>query len=73
MLALLNTNSISLNFITLALAAFAPMQAADWPQHLGPERNGVYAGPDIGALATVWTKPAGAGFAGAVAANGKLI
>ena len=57
----------------LGLGVLTCMQPADWPQHLGPERNGVYTGPEIGALTTVWTKPAGAGFAGAVAANGKLI
>lgn len=73
MLALYKTYRISLNFITLGLAAFAALQAADWPQHLGPERNGVYSGPAIGALGTVWTKPAGAGFAGAVASNGKVL
>ncbi|MBI3679355.1 MAG: PQQ-like beta-propeller repeat protein [Acidobacteria bacterium] len=37
----------------------------DWPQLLGPQRNGVYAGPG--------RKPAGQGFSGPVVAQGKLI
>ena len=56
----------------LGMATLASMRAADWPQHLGPDRNGAYTGPDLGALATAWTRPAGAGFAGAVVAGGKL-
>ena len=70
---LLKSDWVTLNFIILSLAAISPVRAADWPQHLGPERNGVYTGPEIGSLGTAWTKPAGAGFAGAVVASGKAI
>ncbi|MBI5773767.1 MAG: PQQ-like beta-propeller repeat protein [Verrucomicrobia bacterium] len=53
--------------------------AADWPQLLGPDRNGISpetnlatawpkAGPPV-----VWQKKIGAGFAGPVVADGKLI
>ena len=31
----------------LAAVAVATLIAADWPQYLGPERNGVYQGPPI--------------------------
>ena len=52
---------------------------ADWPQFLGPTRNGVYAGA---ALATTWAKEGppvvwqqkvGAGFSGPVVAGGRAI
>jgi outer membrane protein assembly factor BamB len=50
----------------LVLAA----SAADWPQFLGPERNGVYDGPPIAASwpgdgpKRLWDKKVGQGFAG---------
>jgi len=64
-----------------ALLALAAMTGAaqDWPQFLGPARNGVYSGA---ALATawpskrpplVWEKQVGQGFSGPVAAEGRLI
>jgi outer membrane protein assembly factor BamB len=52
---------------------------ADWPQFLGPDRDGVYAGDDIAAAfpaggpAVVWEKNIGAGFSSPVVANGRLI
>ena len=60
------------------LAASASVVAADWPQFLGPTRNGVYTGP----LATswpaagprkVWQKRVGQGFAGPVVVGDRLI
>src|SRR6266704_2627718 len=45
-------------------------QASDWPQFLGPIRNGVYAGADLAAAwpkdgpAVVWRRPVGKGFSG---------
>ena len=33
------------------IVALAPVSAQDWPQFLGPERNGQYDGPP---LATQW-------------------
>jgi outer membrane protein assembly factor BamB len=52
---------------------------ADWPQFLGPNRDGVYSGDDIadafaaGGPPSVWEKNVGAGFSGPVVANGRLI
>jgi len=54
-------------------------QASDWPQFLGPIRNGVYAGADLAAAwpkdgpAVVWRRPVGQGFSGPVVSKGKLI
>jgi outer membrane protein assembly factor BamB len=64
---------------TLALISnLAP--AADWPQFLGPQRNGgadtkEEALPDTfpGDLKPLWEKSAGSGFAGPVVADGKVI
>jgi len=64
---------------TMLLVVGAGVAASDWPQFLGPHRDGVYAGP---ALATswpkdgpraVWRKQVGSGFAGPVVAAGRLI
>jgi len=57
----------------LALLCGVSLVAADWPQHLGPDRNGTVKGAELGPLATVWSKPTGAGFAGPVVAEGKLL
>ena len=57
----------------------AGLQAQDWPQFLGPTRNGVYAGPPLarswppGGPPVVWRKDIGAGFSGPTVAQGKLI
>lgn len=50
------------------------VQAQDWPQFLGPTRNGVYPGVvPAGKPASVWKRDVGAGFSGPVVAQGKLI
>jgi outer membrane protein assembly factor BamB len=67
--------------VLATLAAVATtVAAADWPQYLGPERNGIYRGPAIadtwGATGprVVWRKTIGQGFAGpAVASNHVLV
>lgn len=52
---------------------------SDWPQFLGPKRNGVYGGPAISGSwpasgpPVLWRKPVGEGFSGAVAQAGRLI
>ncbi|HEX2521147.1 MAG TPA: PQQ-binding-like beta-propeller repeat protein [Terriglobia bacterium] len=58
----------------------APMvQAQDWPQFLGPARNGKYAGTDLTTVLpkagppVVWKKAIGQGFSGPVVAEGKLV
>tara|TARA_B100001123_G_scaffold347236_1_gene396053 strand:- start:1258 stop:2502 length:1245 start_codon:yes stop_codon:yes gene_type:complete len=50
-----------------------------WPQILGPLRNGVYTGPELATSwpesgpAELWRVPIGAGLAGPVVSNGRLI
>ena len=50
---------------------------ADWPQLLGPARNGVHPAPapavSMKSSKLVWKKNVGAGFSSPVVANGKLI
>lgn len=59
-----------------ALGAAGP---ADWPQFLGPARNGVYGGGELAAAwpaegpKVVWKMPVGHGFAGPAVAGGKLV
>jgi outer membrane protein assembly factor BamB len=63
----------------IALFAAGARVAADWPQFLGPQRNGVYAGAPIAASwpasgpKKVWEKRVGQGFSGPVVAGGKTI
>ncbi|MFO1497195.1 MAG: PQQ-binding-like beta-propeller repeat protein [Verrucomicrobiota bacterium] len=61
--------------LALPLAALA----ADWPQFLGPTRNGLYSGTDVAGAwpkdgpLRVWQMTVGAGFSGPVAQTGKVI
>ena len=63
----------------LAVAAGARAAAEDWPQHLGPARNGVYRGPAVADAwgpqgpRVVWRRPIGQGFSGPVVAQGRVI
>ncbi len=65
--------------VTLVLFAILMLAAEDWPQFLGPSRNGVYSGNDLAAKwpaagpAVVWKKDVGAGFSSPVVADGRLI
>ena len=60
-----------------ALAAQAP--APDWPQFLGPTRNGVYSGPPLADTwgpsgpRIVWRKQIGQGFAGPAVVGNRVI
>jgi outer membrane protein assembly factor BamB len=51
----------------------------DWPQFLGPERNGVYRGPALAEAwpaagpRVVWRKPVGQGFSGPVVVGDRVI
>lgn len=53
--------------------------AHDWPQFLGPLRNGVYSGPPLSTTwpaagpRKVWQKPIGTGFAGPVVVGERLL
>ncbi len=70
--------SLSTAILLLApLFAFAVGQ--DWPQFLGPGRNGVYGGPPVSDVwpedgpDILWQREIGQGFAAPVVADGKLI
>jgi outer membrane protein assembly factor BamB len=66
-------------YLIITIAISAQVAAEDWPQFLGPERNGIYHGPTLaetwGATGprVVWRKSVGAGFSGPVVAQGRLI
>ena len=63
--------------ILILMAACA--LAEDWPQFLGPARNGVYSGNDLAAKwppagpAVVWKKDVGEGYSSPVVADGKVV
>jgi outer membrane protein assembly factor BamB len=65
--------------VALALMAGAPLLATDWPQYLGPDRNGVYPGPPLAESwaasgpKVVWRKQVGQGFAGPAVVQGRVI
>ena len=61
------------------LACAGSLAAQDWPQILGPNRNGVYTGPEIVASfprtgpPSIWQRDIGAGFAGPAVVGGRLV
>ena len=68
--------------LLLALAAalmVAPALAHDWPQFLGPTRDGVYTGPALveswgpAGPRVVWRKTVGQGLSGPVVSGGRVI
>jgi outer membrane protein assembly factor BamB len=65
--------------LAFALLVGAVLTAADWPQFLGPNRNGVYTGPPLAdswpasGPRVVWKKQVGAGFAGPAVAGTHVI
>ncbi len=56
-----------------------PLEPGDWPQLLGPERNGVYTGGDVApewpapGPPVVWKVKVGSGYSGPVVAGSRLI
>ncbi len=60
-------------------AAGTQVAAQDWPQFLGPERDGRYTGPPLaaswpgGGPTQLWSRQVGAGFAGPAVAGGRVI
>jgi len=75
----MRTRFLPVLVIMVALSARGGMAATDWPQFLGPTRNGVYGGVDAcdgwstnGPL-VVWQRAVGHGFSGPVVAGGKLV
>src|SRR5262245_10741569 len=69
------TLAICVGLLVAGVAALS----ADWPQFLGPQRNGIYTGPPLstswpaGGPKKVWEKRVGQGFAGPVVASGRVI
>jgi outer membrane protein assembly factor BamB len=79
----------ALRVFVVALALTAPLLAqamspvalakGDWPQILGPNRNGIYSGPEIvpsfprTGPPQLWVRNVGAGFAGPAVAGDRLI
>jgi len=65
--------------LALSWLAISPAFGTDWPQFLGPTRNGVYAGTDLAEKwpqdgpPVVWQKSIGQGFSGPAVAGGKLV
>jgi outer membrane protein assembly factor BamB len=63
----------------LALLLGVPLLAEDWPQFLGPERNGVYSGSPLSEKwarsgpPVIWSKRIGEGLSGPVVVQDRLI
>jgi outer membrane protein assembly factor BamB len=65
----------------IALLSASAIHAApfDWPQFLGPDRNGTYSGPALSETwgstgpKVVWRKQVGPGFAGPAVVNGRVL
>jgi outer membrane protein assembly factor BamB len=68
-----------MSVILLGLAAAIPALAVDWPQYLGPNRNGTYSGPPLaeswGASGpkVVWRKQVGQAFAGPAVVQNRVL
>src|SRR4030095_4919144 len=68
-----------LSLIGCVLLGWTTLAARDWPQYLGPNRDGVYSGPPLadawpsGGPRVVWKRDVGQGFSGPVAAAGRVI
>src|ERR1051326_9271903 len=61
------------SMLLFALAALLAV-SDDWPQLLGPHRNGVYTGETVGWPSQfAWQKDVGSGFAAPVIVGGKVI
>ena len=65
--------------LVMTLAAGVPAIASDWPQFLGPDRNGTYAGPALSenwgpsGPKVVWRKPVGQAFAGPAVVQNRVL
>src|SRR6185436_6131062 len=68
-----------LSILLLTIAASVPAIATDWPQYLGPNRNGTYAGPPLletwgpSGPKVVWRKQVGQAFAGPVVVQNRVL
>lgn len=63
----------------LAVTCAATLSAQDWPQILGPNRNGIYTGPPIvpsfprTGPPSIWKRDIGAGFSGPAVVGDRLV
>jgi outer membrane protein assembly factor BamB len=72
------TDMADVFFILCAALGGGQPASTDWPQFLGPTRDGVYAGDDVvppagGAPTGPWKRKVGQGFSAPVVAGGKLV
>lgn len=64
---------------TIGLSAIPLLQAADWPQWLGKDRDGVWREPGIvesfpkTGLPVVWRQPIGSGYSGPAVSQGRVL
>ena len=71
--------NLTLASTLIALIVGLDTMAADWPQFLGPERNGVYRGPalaeawDADGPPVAWRRQVGEGLSGPVVVDGRVI
>jgi outer membrane protein assembly factor BamB len=80
LVATLTTNALRARLVCVPLFIFAlRTHAGDWPQFLGPARNGACTGSDLAnswpkeGPSVVWRKKIGQGFSGPVVSSDKLI
>jgi outer membrane protein assembly factor BamB len=59
--------------VLISLVAALSLPAQDWPQLLGPTRDGVYTGPFSTSVAPLWRKEIGEGYSAPVVAAGRLV
>src|SRR3954470_18322445 len=65
--------------LALSLVLTSSVPASDWPQLLGPTRNGIYSGNDLAGHwlkegpPILWQRQVGPGFSGPAVTAGKLI
>jgi len=71
--------ALALVLVPIFIVLPSPLPASDWPQILGPDRNGAYTGTDLAATwpaggpKTIWKMQIGDGFSGPAVADGKVI
>ena len=79
MTSLTDVSLLRVVWTAACLLAAGPAAAGDWPQILGPSRNGTATGEKLaekwpaGGPKQVWTYPLGSGYAGPAASNGKVV
>src|SRR5258708_6861967 len=71
-------SSTSLSLVVVLGTCAMPAPAADWPQWLGPERDGVWRETGLldkfpaGGPRVIWRSPLGTGYSGPAVAGGRV-